>query len=253
MTFSFPSNAGSSLPAFLVFRGGAYSSSMGSGGGSAEWLAAQGVVGIEVAYRTRFTGDAYPANYSDAARAVRLVRQHAAEWGIDEKRIGVLGYSAGGHLASLLSTQPDLWHDPNDDLADRVSARPDLVALSYPVVSFVDGYRPGAFIGTVDNFFGYADADETLRRQFSNELHVSSAHAPVFIWTTKNDSIVPFTHSAAFADACLRANVPVAFTLYPEGPHGLGLALGYPDPIGQWTNLFLEWLGQRWGLPRGDP
>src|SRR5258707_2230296 len=75
MTFSFPSNAGSSLPAFLVFRGGAYSSSMGSGGGSAEWLAAQGVVGIEVAYRTRFTGDAYPANYSDAARAMRLVRQ----------------------------------------------------------------------------------------------------------------------------------------------------------------------------------
>jgi acetyl esterase/lipase len=243
MRFVFPSGTTQSrLPAFLVFQGGAYSTCFGSGGGSAEWLAEHGIVGVSVEYATSGTGGAYPDNYADAARAIRLVRENARAWGIDEHRIGVLGYSAGGHLASLLSTQPDLWLDPKDDLAGRVSARPDLVALAYPVISFVEKYRPGNLAGTVDNFFGRDADDETLRRQFSNELHVTAEHPPVFLWTTADDNLVPAAHSNLFAQACRGAGVRVTFELYAHGPHGMGLALGERGDVGQWTSHFLDWV-----------
>jgi acetyl esterase/lipase len=216
-------------PAFVIFRGGAYGTSFGSGGEAAEWVASQGMVGIEVGYRTRETGDSYPAGYDDAARAVRLVRHRAKEWGIDPKRIGVMGFSAGGHLASRLSTQPSLHVAPEDDLAGEVSARPDLVVLAYPLISFVDGYQDDAFVGSAENFFGRRDLGESLRRQFSNELHVEDTHPPVFIWTTEDDALVPYTHAKRFADACRAAGVPVTYTLFPHGPHGMGLALGAPS------------------------
>jgi acetyl esterase/lipase len=234
-------------PAIVVFRGGAYASSSGSGAGTAEWIATQGMVGIEAAYGARNTNTFYPANYADGARAIRLVRSRAREWGIDEHRVAVLGYSAGGHLASLVSTQPSVYLDPRDDLASGVSARPDLVVLGYPVISFVDGYSPGAFVGSVDNFFGQNDPNETLRRQFSNELHVESGHPPVFIWTTADDALVPFTHSKLFAEACRSAGVPVEFTLFPRGPHGMGLALDAPNEARGWTTQLLAWLAQQWG------
>jgi acetyl esterase/lipase len=233
-------------PALLVLRGGAYSTSSGSGGEAAEWLASQGIAGIEVDYRTRGNGEAYPASYDDAARAVRIVRRRAKEWGIDPKRIGVMGFSAGGHLASLLSTQPSLHLAPEDDLAGSVSARPDLVVLAYPLISYVDGYRSGAFAGSTENFFGRRDPDEGLRRQFSNELHVEATHPPVFVWTTEDDGIVPFTHAKRFADACRAAGVPVQLTLYSHGPHGMGLALGAPSDASTWTTTLLEWLDRRW-------
>jgi acetyl esterase/lipase len=127
-------------------------------------------------------------------------------------------------------------------LADSISARPDRVALASPVISFVDGYSAGAFLGTVDNFFGKANANEDLRQQFSNELHVKPDHPPVFVWTTADDALVPSRHSQLFADACLAAHVPVVFKLFPHGPHGLGLALGQSGGVRSWTDLFLEWL-----------
>jgi acetyl esterase/lipase len=248
MRFFFPKPLSSELkPAMLIFRGGAYASSLGSGAGSAEWAAEHGMVGIEVEYGTRSTHAYYPANYADAARAVRLVRQKAAEWGIDAKRVGVMGYSAGGHVASLLSTQPELWKQPEDDLAGHISARPDLVVLAYPLISFVEQYSPGAFVGSVENFFGEHAVSESRLRDFSNELHVQEDHPPVFLWTTRDDALVPYTHAQLFADACRRAKVPVLFTLYPHGPHGMGLALNQPTEVRGWTNLLLEWLTSQWG------
>jgi acetyl esterase/lipase len=234
-------------PAMIVFQGGAYGTNAGSGGGAAEWAASHGMVGILVRYGTRATQRFYPGNYADAARAVRLVRRRAAEWGIDSARVGVMGFSAGGHLASLLSTQPTLWKDPEDDLAEQVSARPDLVVLAYPLISFIDGYRPGAFVGSVENFFGRSDASEEERRRFSSELHVDAQHPPVFVWTTKDDALVPYTHAQKFAEACERAHVPVAFKLYPHGPHGMGLALDQTGDVKEWTSLLLQWLSERWG------
>jgi acetyl esterase/lipase len=235
-------------PALVVFRGGAYSTSQGSGGGAAEWAADHGMVGIEVAYRTQASGDAFPKNYADAARAVRLVRDRAASWGVDPKRVGVLGFSAGGHLASLLSTQPRLHIDPDDDLA-AIDARPDFVVLAYPVISFVEGYAPGAFVSSAENFLGRRDPDEATRRSFSNELHVTSDHPPVFIWTTADDALVPAAHSERFVDACKRAGVPVRFRLFPHGPHGLGLAVAQPGDVGEWTRDALHWLAQRGVIP----
>jgi acetyl esterase/lipase len=230
----------------VVFRGGGYSTNAGSGAGTAEWIASHGMVGIEVGYRTRSTQDSHPASYDDAARAVRIVRRRASEWGIDPRRVGVVGYSAGGHLASLLSTQPSLRVAPDDDLAGSISARPDLVVLAYPLISFVDGYFPGAFLGSSESFFGRRDLDEPLRRQFSNELHVTREHPPVFVWTTEDDAIVPYTHAKLFAEACGRAGVPVTYKLFPRGPHGLGLALDDPSEVRTWTDLLLAWLRTQW-------
>jgi len=203
------------------------------------------MLGVEVAYRTRATGDAYPANYADAARAMRLVRQRAAEWGIDPNRVGALGFSAGGHLASLLSTQPKLHIERADDLAAHIHARPDFVILAYPVISFVEGYSPGAFVSSAENFFGRRDLDEELRTGFSNELHVTADHSPVFIWTTADDALVPAEHSRRFVEACRRANTPVAFELFAHGPHGMGLALAQPGEVGTWTHRALAWLRNR--------
>jgi acetyl esterase/lipase len=207
------------------------------------------MVGIEVEYATRASGESHPRSFADAARAVRLARHHAAAWGIDAARVGVMGFSAGGHLASLLSTQPRLWLDPDDDLAPAISARPDLVVLAYPLISFIEGYRPGAFVASVENFFGRRDVTEDERRRFSSELHVEATHPPVFIWTTEDDALVPYTHSTAFVAACQHAHVPVTFKLYPHGPHGMGLALDQPEPVRQWTTLLVEWLAERWGRP----
>ena len=246
MRLSFPETEDSRpKPAMLVFRGGGYAYSSGSGGGTAQWAAEHGMVGIEVEYRTSRSQEYFPENYADAARAVRLVRQHALEWNIDPNRVGAIGYSAGGHLVSLLSTQPDLWRAPEDDLAGKVSARPDLVVLAYPLVSFVEGYSPGAFAGSVRNFFGGAESAEAHRRKFSNELHVDGSHPPVFIWTTRDDGIVPYTHAQLFAEACQNAKVPVVLKLYPHGPHGLGLARNQEGAVGHWTEELLEWLSQR--------
>ena len=228
-------------PALVVFRGGGYSTPFGSGGDAPEWAASHGFVGIAAEYRTRATSDAYPAGYDDAARAVRLVRSRAREWGVDPTRVVVIGFSAGGHLASLLSTQPLLRAAPEDDLAPHVSARADAIVLAYPVVSFVEGYAPGAFWGTAESFFGRSDLSESLRREFSNELHVEPTHPPVFVWTTRDDEIVPHTHAQLFAEACARAGVPVTFKLFRHGRHGLGLATGVPE-VEEWTTMLLAWL-----------
>ena len=234
-------------PALVVFRGGGYARCDGSGGGSGAWAARHGLIGIEVDYGTRATRSFHPAPYADAARAMRLVRSHAAEWGVDPARVGVLGYSAGGHLATLISTQPALWTAPEDDLAPRISARPDLVVLAYPLISFVEDAAAGAFLGSVENFFGRAEISESERRRFSSELHVEPSHPPVFLWTTADDEIVPAAHSQRFAEACQRAGVAISFTLYPHGPHAMGLALDRTGDVARWTTLLLAWLDQQWG------
>ena len=243
MRVVFPSGSGPTR-ALVVFRGGGYSTSRGSGGGAAEWAAKNGLVGVEVDYRSQATGDAFPKNYADAARAVRLVRQCAAQWGVDPSRVGVLGFSAGGHLASLLSTQPELYVDPSDDLAASVSARPDFVILAYPLVSFVAGYEPRAFVGSVENFFGQRRPDVASRRAFSNELHMTASHPPAFVWTTADDQLVPAEHARLFAAACERAGVPVTLHVFPHGAHGMGLALGEPSEVGSWTKQALAWLAR---------
>jgi acetyl esterase/lipase len=234
-------------PALVIFRGGGYARNDGSGAGAGAWAAGHGMVGVEVDYATQATHQAHPASYADAARAVRLVRHRAHEWSVDPERIGAMGFSAGGHLASLLSTRPALWLAPEDDLASHVDARPDLVILAYPVISFVEGYTAGAFGASAERFFGRPDPGEAIRREFSNELHVEPTHPPVFVWTTADDEIVPASHSERFAVACRRAGVPVELTIFPHGPHAMGLALDHRGDVGTWTTRLRDWLAARWG------
>lgn len=209
-------------PAMVIFRGGAYATSSGSGGGTDAWFADKGIVGITVNYGTRETGTFWPNNYSDGVRAMRLVRSNAQAWGIDPKRIGVVGYSAGGHLASMVATQWNLYRHPDDDLFDRVSARPDLAILGYPVISMQinGGYHDGAYVGSLDNFLGNRNSTPEQRRTFSSELNVSRETPPVFIWTTQTDSLVPANHTQLFADACRHFGVEVEEHTFPDGPHG---------------------------------
>jgi acetyl esterase/lipase len=246
MTLYFPKGNAESRPAILVLPGGAYATDSGSGSDAAAWIAEQGYVGIKVEYATQGTREKFPANYEDAARAVRLVRQKASEWGIDPEKIGLMGFSAGGHLAALVATQPDLSTTRRDDLLEKYSAKPNLLILGYPLISFVDGYYPGAYASSVDHFFGSTPVPETKRQEFSSELHVTENTPPTFLWTTDDDSIVPSNHSKLFVKALESAKVPVKFNLYPHGRHGLGLARNEGVPVANWTKDLLLWLKQYW-------
>lgn len=232
------------FPAFVVLRGGGYARNDGSGNGTAAWLAAHGYVGVEVDYRTRATADAHPAPFADAARAMRLVRANATAWRVDPARIGAIGYSAGGHLATLLATQPALHVEPADDLA-AISPRPDLLVLAYPLISFIDGYAAGAFYNSVDNFFGHATHDDAARRRYASELHVAAAHPPAFVWTTADDAIVPASHARGYVAACRAAGVPVTYVEFPSGPHGMGLALDRGGDVATWPTQLIAWLRAR--------
>jgi len=184
----------------------------------------------------------YPAPMADAARAVRLVRAQAEHWGLREGGITLMGFSAGGHLASTIATQPDLHRDPLDDLAARYRARPDRLALAYPVISLVREYHLGSAVALLG-----PRPPEALRRQLSNELHVSPANPPVFLFHTADDEVVPVSNSIRFAQACRAQGVPVSLYIYPSGPHGVGLAEGWPD-LRSWVDRLLEWLLKN-GLP----
>lgn len=247
MNVFFPASP-SAIPsiAMVVFRGGAYSFSMGSGGGTAEWAAAQGFVGVEVDYGTKSTARFFPDNISDGARAVRMVRANAQDWGVDPDKVVCVGFSAGGHMAATLATQPLIYQAPEDDLVERFSPRPNAVVLAYGVLSFVDGYHPGAYLSTVGNFFGTEKVSEERRRQLSSELYVRPDAPPAFVWTVQDDRLVPPSQTQLYADACRNAGVSVELRMYDNGGHGIGLALNTHAKVGEWTADMLQWLTTLW-------
>jgi acetyl esterase/lipase len=192
------------------------------------------MVGIVCHYRV--APHRYPAPMADAARALRLVRHHANRWRIDPGRVALMGFSAGGHLAATTATQPDLHHDPEDDLVGAYSARPDRLVLAYPVISMVQEYHQGS----AENLLGANPAIEQ-RRQLSNELHVTKKNPPVFLFHTADDPGVAVSNSIRFAQACLAQGVPTHLHVYARGAHGVGLAPD--DPIlASWPRLLLDWL-----------
>jgi acetyl esterase/lipase len=222
--------------AMVVCPGGGYGmlASDHEGVQLARLFASKGMVAAVLTYRV--APNKFPAPYADAVRAMRIVRSRASEFGIDPARIGLMGFSAGGHLASTVATQPDLYKDPEDNLAATVSARPDRVVLGYPVITF------GEFThaGSVKNLLG-DNPSAAQRAQFSGELHVSSQTPPAFIFHTADDGAVPVQNAFLFAEACVRNKVPVALHVYPRGKHGVGMALDNPELSG-WTEVLLRWL-----------
>lgn len=224
--------------AVIVFPGGGYShlSETKEGSNVAKWLNSLGISAFVVKYRL---GMKYhePNQLLDASRAIRIVRSRAKEWNLDEKRIGILGFSAGGHLASTLGTHFDSGKVDAKDAIERVSSRPNLMILIYPVISMGEYTHAGS----KKNLLGQNPTAEQIRK-YSNELQVTKDTPPTFLVHTLNDSAVPVENSMMFATALRKAGVPFEFHLYEKGPHGFGLAPTNPI-LASWTERCADWLG----------
>lgn len=234
------SKPGDEHAAFVVLGGQNYNTSEDDATEEvAEFLVHQGIVAVVLAYRP-----SWPHNYADLCRAMRLVKELAPVLHVDVYRVGVMGFSAGGHLASLLSTQPGLDYPERhlDDLAPLHTVAPSRVVLCQPLISFVECYVPGCFAGAVDNFCCDLDPPFSERERFSNERHVMANHPPVFAWATSEDAVVPPDPLRKFRSACRRVEVPCEVLEYPTGKHGLGLAVGHP-PASEWPTQMMSWLG----------
>ncbi len=220
-----PEAAARSGAAMGVCPGGGYAGlAAHEGRDYALWLNPQGIAAFVLKYRPGTHGYRHPAMLEDAARAVRLVRARAAEWGCDPQRIGIMGSSAGGHLAATLLTH---FEDGRADAADpveRVSSRPDLGILCYLVITM------GAFTqaGSRRNLLGPDPAPELIEA-LSNERQVTPRTPPCFVWHTWEDEAVPVENALYFAAALRAAGVPFELHIYERGRHGLGL--GAPPPF----------------------
>jgi acetyl esterase/lipase len=202
----------------------------------AEWLNGLGVSAFVLQYRLapRYK---HPAPWQDAQRALRLVRARAGEWGVDPRRVGILGFSAGGHLASTAGTRFDAGDPAASDPVERQGSRPDFMVLCYPVISLK---APTADRGSVENLLGQ-DPDVKLVESLSNETRVTAETPPTFLWHTNEDKGVVPENSVLFYEALRAARVPAELHIFAKGPHGIGMAPG--DPAASlWPTLCGNWL-----------
>lgn len=228
--------------AIIVCPGGGYwTLAPHEGQPFAELFAAQGMVGAVLTYRHKT--HRHPGPFADAARAIRLMRHHAPDLSLDPQRIGIMGFSAGGHLAATVAFQPELYKDPEDDLARTLSARPDRLILGYPVISF----GPQGHQGSALNLLGQ-NPDPKMIEQLSNEKHITASAPPAFLFHTADDAGVPVQNSLMVAEAYTRHKIPFALHVYPKGKHGVGMAADNPE-LRSWTNLLVTWLADWAGGP----
>ena len=222
--------------AVIVCPGGGYARrAPHEGEPVARWLNSAGISAFVLHYRV--APDRHPAPLSDAKRAMRLVRSRAAEWGFRPDRIGILGFSAGGHLAASLSTHWDRGVEGDPDPVERTSCRPDATVLCYAVISLTAGHT---HLGSRNNLLGPEPPAE-LALSLSCETQVNAETPPAFLWHTADDATVPVQNSIDYALALSRHGVPFALHVFPRGRHGLGLAQEVPD-VSKWTELCAEWL-----------
>jgi acetyl esterase/lipase len=227
--------------AVIVIPGGGYGylATNHEGRQIANWLNATGITAFVLKYRL---GPRYhhPIEFWDVQRAIRMVRARAKEFGVLPDKIGVMGFSAGGHLASTAETHFDAGNATATDLIDRVSARPDFAVLCYPVISFVAEY---AHTGSRDNLLGKSPKPE-LAKELSAEWNVTSQTPATFVWSSSTDTEVPPENSVAFYLALHKAGVPAELHIFAEAPHGVGLDLQDPA-VGEWGRLLVEWFRGR--------
>lgn len=223
----------------LVFPGGSYAflAMDHEGRQIAEWLNHLGVAAFVVQYRC--TPYHHPVELNDAKRAMRYVRSHAAEFKISPDRIGVWGFSAGGHLASTLGTHYDGGNPSSADSIEHVSSRPDFMILAYPVIDPLGDASKGSF----ENLLG-KDADPALVRELSNDLHVNAQTPPTFLMAAGDDKAVSPECSLNFYSALLKAGVPAELHIYESGGHGFGLGSLNPR-VSSWSQRLAEWLRDR--------
>jgi len=205
----------------------------------ANWLNSLGIAAFVLKYRL---GPRYhhPVELGDAQRAIRMVRAHAVEYGVTADHVGIMGFSAGGHLASTAGTHFDSG-DPNDpDPIQRASSRPDFLVLGYPVISMKPPY---VHAGSLKNLLGDSP-DPNLVEKLSNELQVTPQTPPAFLFHTTEDKAVPVENSVLFYLALRKAGVPAELHVFEKGPHGFGL--NYKDPVlAMWPPLLANWFRER--------
>jgi acetyl esterase/lipase len=240
LTFYPPARAATGT-AVIVAPGGGYGNlAMDHEGRQvAAWLNAMGVTAFILKYRL---GPRYhhPIELGDAQRAIRTVRARAQTFGVLPDRIGMMGFSAGGHLTSTAGTHFDAGKPDAADPIERVSSRPDFMILAYPVISFDPAIKHA---GSERNLLG-EHPDPTLVAELSNELHVTAQTPPTFLFHTTNDPGVPVENSVRFYLALVKAKVPAEMHLFENGPHGVGLALNDPA-LSAWPTLLANWLRAR--------
>ena len=212
----------------------------------ANWLNSQGVAALVLRYRL---GPKYrhPMPLNDVQRALRYARANADKLGLSPRRIGVMGFSAGGHLASTAATHFDAGQKDAADPVDRVSCRPDFAILGYPVISLNADF---AHKGSGRNLLG-ENPDPQLLENLSNDKQVTSETPPTFLFHTGEDTGVPPENSVAFYMALRKAKVPAELHIYQQGPHGVGLAPGNPV-LFTWKERLLDWLRQNRFLAEGE-
>ncbi len=231
-----PQSADSPIAAIVVCPGGGYGGlAKHEGHDYAEWLNKAGIAAFVLKYRLGSKGYRHPSMLQDAARAVRSVLAGATRWNVDPARIGIMGSSAGGHLASSLLTHHTPGKPDSADPIERVSSRPDLGILCYPVISMGSITHQGS----KRNLLG-KEADPKLAWLLSSELQVTPETPPCFVWHTYEDKAVLVENSLEFAQALRRAGVPFDLHIYQKGRHGIGLANGHP-----WTKDCLFWLKEQ--------
>jgi acetyl esterase/lipase len=231
------------LTGVIVAPGGSYTNlAMNHEGRQvANLLNAAGITAFVFKYRL---GPRYrhPVQLRDAQRAIRLVRARAAEFGVAADRIGMLGFSAGGHLTATTGTKFEAGTPDAADPLDRVSSRPDFLVLAYPVISFDSAI---AHRGSIRNLLGDMP-DEHLLNDLSADLQVTPQTPPTFLFHTDGDTGVVPENSVRFYLALRRAKVPAELHIFEKGPHGVGLALSDPA-LSAWPTLLLTWLrGLAW-------
>lgn len=225
--------------AVVICPGGGYSALAADHEGKqiAQWFNSMGVSAFVLEYRHRGRGYGHPAPLQDAQRAIRTVRAGAEEFKVQPKKIGILGFSAGGHLASTAATHFDAGKPDAQDPIEKVSCRPDFAILCYPVIAFDE---PFTHRGSQENLLG-KDAPAELAKSLSNEKQVTPETPPTFLWHTDEDTAVPVENSIAFYMALHKAKVPAELHIYRVGRHGLGLA---PGVVGtrNWAKDCEDWL-----------
>ena len=246
----FPVRPGSAGPvpttAVIVAPGGSYGrlSANHEGRQVANWFNSLGVTAFVPRYRL---GPRYhhPVEMGDAQRAIRFVRAHAEELGIRADRVGFMGFSAGGHLASTVATHFDAGNPSASDPIDRLGSRPDFVVLAYPVITMTAEYGHKL---SATNLLG-EHPDPKLAKQMDTELQVTRDTPPTFLFSTNADTTVPAENSIAFYLALRKAGVPAEIHVFENGVHGVGLGAG-DAALGEWPTLLRNWLRGR-GLVSG--
>ena len=239
--------------AVIVAPGGAYLHLADNHEGRqvANWLNAMGITAFVLEYRLapRYR---WPAPLQDIQRAIRTVRSRAAEFGVDPDRIGVMGFSAGGHLCSMAGTHFNQGNAVASDPVEKVSDRPDFMILGYPVISFTAWLAKSRSV--VTQILPTGEDTDKAAADLSSDLAVTPQAPPAFLFSTSGDTSVPADqHAVPFYVALRKAHIPAELHVYEKGPHGVGLDLG--DPVlSEWTVALRNWLWQNGWLspPHGN-